>query len=128
QHDTWVLISGEPGVGKKVFARYIHEHSQRRAGPFIEAAVGSLSRENSAVELFGSEEGDELHYGRFEQANGGTLYLGDIADMDAQTQARLLSVLQSRSFLRVGGSVPVQVDLRIIASTHRNLEEEVRAG
>ena len=128
QHDSWVLISGEPGVGKKVFARHIHEHSQRRAGPFIEAAVGSLSRENSSVELFGSEEGDELHYGRFEQANGGTLYLGDVADMDAQTQARLLSVLQSRSFLRVGGSVPVQVDLRIIASTHRNLEEEVRAG
>ncbi len=128
QHDSWVLISGEPGVGKKVFARYIHEHSQRRGGPFIEAAVGSLSRENSTVELFGSEEGDELHYGRFEQANAGTLYIGDIADMDAQTQSRLLSVLQSRSFLRVGGTVPVQVDLRIVASTHRNLEEEVRAG
>ncbi len=128
QHDTWVLISGEPGSGKKVFARYIHEHSQRRTGPFIEGAVGSLSQENSAVELFGSEEGEELHYGRFEQANGGTLSLGDIADMDAQTQARLLSVLQTHSFLRVGGTVPVRVDLRIIASTHRNLEEEVRAG
>lgn len=128
QHDTWVLISGEPGTGKKVFARYIHEHSQRRSGPFIEAAVGSLSHEHSSVELFGSEEGEQLHYGRFEQASGGTLYLGDIADMDAQTQSRLLSVLQTRSFLRVGGTVPVQVDLRIIASTHRDLEEEVRAG
>lgn len=128
QHDTWVLISGEPGTGKKVFSRFIHAHSQRRSGPFVEVAVGSISQENSAVELFGSEEEGELHYGRFEQANGGTLYLGDIADMDAQTQTRLLSALQTHSFLRVGGSEPVQVDLRIIASTHRKLEEEVRAG
>jgi DNA-binding NtrC family response regulator len=87
-----------------------------------------MSRESSAVELFGSEEEGTLHYGRFEQANGGTLYLSDIADMDAQTQARLLSVLQTHSFLRVGGSDPVQVDVRIVAATHRNLEEEVQAG
>ncbi len=128
QHNSWVLISGEPGAGKKTFARYIHDQSHRRSGPFVEVAVGSISRENSSAELFGNEEGDKIHYGRFEQANGGTLCIGDIADMDMQTQARLLSVLQTHSFLRMGGSEAVQVDLRIIATTHRDLEEEMRSG
>ncbi|MGA7802676.1 MAG: sigma-54 dependent transcriptional regulator [Gammaproteobacteria bacterium] len=128
QHDTWVLMRGEPGSGKKTFAHYLHLNSSRRDGPFVEVGVGSISRENSAVELFGSEEGDQVRYGRLEQANGGILYLDDIADMDPQTQARLLGVLQGHSFLRVGGGEPVQVDLRIVAATHRDLEEEVSAG
>ncbi|HKK14203.1 MAG TPA: sigma-54 dependent transcriptional regulator [Gammaproteobacteria bacterium] len=126
QHDTWVLVRGEPGSGKKTFAHYLHAHSPRRDGPFVEVGVGSISRENSAVELFGSEEDERLHYGRLEQANAGTLYLDDIADMDPQTQARLLSVLQTHAFLRVGGTDPVSVDLRIVAATHRDLEDEVR--
>lgn len=128
QHDTWVLMRGEPGSGKKTFAHYLHLNSSRRDGPFVEVGVGSISRENSAVELFGSEEGDQVRYGRLEQANGGVLYLDDIADMDPQTQARLLGVLQAHSFLRVGGSEAVHVDLRIIAATHRDLEEEVSAS
>ena len=128
QHNSWVLISGEAGAGKRTLARYIHEQSPRREGPFVEIAVGSITDENSAAELFGHEEGEAVHYGRLEQANGGSLCIGDIADMDLQTQARLLSVFQTHSFKRVGGSEDVEVDLRIIATTHRNLEEEVAAG
>ncbi len=128
QHNSVVLISGEAGAGKGTFARYIHEQSQRNAGPFVEIAVGSITRENSATELFGSEEGQSVHYGRLEQANGGTLCIGDIADMDLQTQARLLSVLQTSSFVRLGGNEDVEVDLRIIATTQRNLEQEVAEG
>ncbi len=128
QHNSWVLISGEAGSGKGTFARYIHDQSARRDGPFVEIAVGSISEENSAAELFGSEEAEAVHYGRLEQANGGTLSIGDIADMDLQTQARLLSVFQTHSFTRLGGSEDVEVDLRVIATTQRNLEDEVAAG
>lgn len=128
QHSSVVLISGEAGAGKGTFARYIHEQSQLNKGPFVEIAVGSITRENSATELFGSEEGQSVHYGRLEQANGGTLCIGDIADMDIQTQTRLLSVLQTSSFVRLGGNEDVEVDLRIIATTQRNLEQEVAEG
>jgi two-component system nitrogen regulation response regulator NtrX len=128
QHKSWVLIDGEPGTGKGTFARYIHQESPRRDGPFVEIAVGSISPENSATEFFGHEDGEDIHYGRLEQANGGTLCIGDIADMDLQTQTRLLGVLQTSSFTRLGGKQEVEVDLRIIATTQRNLEEEVAAG
>jgi len=128
QHNSWVLISGEAGAGKGTFARYIHSQSARREGPFVEIAVGSISEENSAAELFGTEDGEAVHYGRLEQANGGTLCIGDIADMDLQTQARLLSVFQTNSFTRLGGSEDVEVDLRVIATTQRSLENEVAAG
>ena len=80
QHDAWVLITGEPGSGKELFARYLHANSMRRDGPFIDAGV---PQGNPAIELFGSEEGGKIHYGRFEQANGGTLFLDEIGDMDA---------------------------------------------
>lgn len=128
QHKSWVLIQGEPGTGKGTFARYIHQESPRRDGPFVEIAVGSISPENSAAEFFGHEDGENIHYGRLEQANGGTLCIGDIADMDLQTQTRLLGVLQKSAFTRLGGKQEVEVDLRIIATTQRNLEEEVAAG
>jgi len=128
QHSSWVLISGEAGSGKTTFAHYIHDQSPRRDGPFVEIAVGSISEENSAAELFGQEDGENVRYGRLEQANGGTLCIGDIADMDLQTQARLLSVFQTNSFTRLGGKEDVQVDLRVIATTQHNLEEDVAAG
>ncbi len=128
QHNTWVLISGEPGAGKEVVARYIHAQSPLRERPFVEVAVGSMSAEHSAAELFGSEDGDRVVYGRLEQANGGTLLLASIADMDLQTQSRLLSVFQTHSFLRMGGTAPVPVDIRVIATTSRDLDQEVREG
>jgi len=128
QHNTWVLISGEAGAGKEVAARYIHAQSSLKDNAFIEVAVGSMSAEHSAAELFGSENGDNIVYGRLEQANGGTLLLTNISDMDLQTQSRLLSVFQSHSFLRMRGTEPVPVDIRVIATTSRDLEQEVREG
>ncbi len=127
-HDTWVLITGEPGSGKRTFARYMHHASARRDGPFVEMGVGAIARENSAVQLFGSEEDGTVHYGKLEQANGGTLYVDEVADMDPETQARLLSALENGSFLRVGGSEPVQVDVRVLAASHKDMEGEVHEG
>ncbi|PKM42721.1 MAG: transcriptional regulator [Gammaproteobacteria bacterium HGW-Gammaproteobacteria-1] len=128
QHDTTVLINGEPGAGKGVMARYLHTTSPRRDGPFVDVGVASLLGDNAAVELFGSEEGDKVHYGLLEQANGGTLFLDDIADMDNATQARLLGALETRSYHRVGGTEPVRVDVRVIAATHHDLAQRVRDG
>ena len=85
QHNTWVLISGEAGAGKEVAARYIHAQSSLRDNAFVEVAVGSMSAEHSAAELFGSEDGDNVVYGRIEQANGGTLLLTNISDMSRET-------------------------------------------
>lgn len=127
QHDASVLIRGEPGTGKELCARYLHSCSSRRAGPFVDVGVAALLRENSAVELFGSEEGGHLRYGLLEQANGGTLFLDEVGDMDLAVQARLFSVLEGRSFLRVGGNEPVKLNVRIIAATHRDLVHEVQA-
>src|SRR5690606_7991628 len=93
QHDTAVLISGEPGSGKRIFAHYLHLSSPRRDGPFVDVGVGSALAEGAAAEIFGREEGDRLDYGLLEQANGGTLFLDDIGDMDLGTQARLLGAL-----------------------------------
>lgn len=124
-HDTPVLISGEPGTGKEVCARYLHTHSLRREGPFIDVGVGSIARENSALELFGSEENDRVHYGRLEQASGGTLFLDELADMDQETQAKLAGALENGSFLRINGKEPVSVNVRIVAASHRELDREV---
>ncbi|MCB1814034.1 MAG: sigma-54-dependent Fis family transcriptional regulator [Candidatus Competibacteraceae bacterium] len=128
QHDTSVLIFGEPGTGKEIFARFLHANSPRRAGPFVDVGVGSIARENSALELFGSEQDDKIHYGRLEQASGGTLFLDELADMDLETQAKLAGALENGSFLRIGGKETVQVDVRIVAATHRDLEREIAEG
>lgn len=128
QHDTWVLITGEAGSGRETFARYLHAQSIRRERPFIEVGVSSITKGNSARELFGSEEGGRIHYGALEQARGGTLFLDELADMDEEAQSQLLGALDSGSFYRVDGKEPVEIDVRIIAATQRNLEEEVRAG
>lgn len=128
QHDTRVLLIGEPGVGKELYARYLHHNSPHRDGPFIDVAVGSISPENSAVEFFGKEQGGKVHQGLLERANRGTLFLSEISGMDKETQLRLLSALESRSFLRVGGSEAVHVDVRIISSTRIPLDEEIKSG
>ena len=127
-HDTRVLFVGEAGVGKEMFARYLHNNSPRREGPFIDVSVGSISPENAAVEFFGREDGGRIYRGLLEQAHRGTLFLGEICGMDPETQARLLSALESSSFLRVGGSQAVHVDVRVVASTRMALDEEVNNG
>ena len=128
QHDTRVLLVGEAGVGKELFARYLHNNSSHKNGEFINVSVGSIAPENSAVEFFGKEDGHKIYQGLLERANNGTLFLGEIGDMDKETQLRLLSALESRSFLRVGGSEAVHVDVHVIASTRMALDEEVRFG
>ncbi|MDT8407232.1 MAG: sigma-54 dependent transcriptional regulator [Methylococcales bacterium] len=127
-HDARVLFTGEAGVGKELFARYLHAHSPRREHPFVSLAVGSLAPENAAVEFFGKEAQGRVYPGLLEQAHGGTLFLSEIASMDMESQLRLLSALESRAFLRVGGSVSVRVDVRVLASSRQPLEEAVRAG
>jgi two-component system nitrogen regulation response regulator NtrX len=128
QHAARVLFVGEAGVGKELYARYLHNNSAHRDGPFIDVAVGSISPENSAVEFFGKESGGKIYPSLLERAHNGTLFLGEIGGMDKETQLRLLSALESSSFLRVGGNEAVTVDVRIVASTRIALDEEVKAG
>jgi len=128
QHDTWVLITGEAGSGRETFARYLHAQSTRRDRPFVALGVSAIARNNAARELFGTEENGHIHYGSLEQAAGGTLLLEEVADMDRQVQGQLLGALDTGSFLRVGGSEPVRIDIRIIAATQHELEKEVRSG
>ena len=128
QHDARVLFVGEAGTGKELYARYLHNNSPHRDGAFIDVAVGSISPENSAVEFFGKENDGKIYPSLLERAHKGTLFLGEIGGMDKETQLRLLSALESSSFLRVGGSEPVSVDVRIVASTRIDLSEEVKAG
>ncbi len=128
QHNARVLFSGEAGVGKELFARYLHNNSAHRDGPFINVAVGSISPENSAVEFFGKEAGGKTYPGLLERAHRGTLFMGEIGDMDKETQLKLLSALESSTFLRAGGSEAVHVDVRIITATRIPLDDEVKAG
>ncbi|KOR29074.1 nitrogen assimilation regulatory protein NtrX [Achromatium sp. WMS2] len=128
QHDTWVLITGEPGSGRETFARYLHNQSTRRNLPFVDLGVSSISRGNSARELFGGEEHGRIYYGGLEQASGGTLFLDEVADMDLEVQAQLLGALDTGSFIRIGGTEPVKVDVRIIAATQFKLEKLVQDG
>lgn len=128
QHDARVLFVGEAGVGKEMYARYLHNNSAHRDGPFVDVAIGSISPENSAVEFFGKEDGGKVYPGLLERAHKGTLFLGEIGGMDKETQLRLLGALESSSFLRVGGSEAVRVDVRVVASTRIALDEEVKAG
>ncbi len=128
RHDTWVLLTGEPGSGKETIARYLHANSSRRDRPFVDVGTTALTQANAAAELFGTEEDGRIHYGRLEQANGGILYLSEVGDMDLAAQGHLLGALDSGSFLRVGGTEPVEIDVRVIAATQRKLEEEVQEG
>jgi two-component system, NtrC family, nitrogen regulation response regulator NtrX len=125
QHDSWVLITGEAGSGRETFAHYLHSQSARRDGLFVDMGVSAIAPGNSARELFGSERGERIQYGALEQARGGTLFLDEVADMDLEAQAQLLGALDTGSFLRVDGTEPVAIDVRIIAATQRDLEHEV---
>ena len=128
-----VLITGESGTGKELAARALHEHSPRANKPFIALNTSAIPAELLESELFGHEKGaftgaDSLRRGRFEQADGGSLFLDEIGDMSTSLQTRLLRVLAEGEFYRVGGQTPIRVDVRVIAATHQNLEERVRIG
>ena len=128
-----VLISGESGTGKELVAQALHRHSPRARGPFVALNTAAIPRELLESELFGHEKGaftgaDSQRQGRFEQADGGTLFLDEIGDMPAELQTRLLRVLSSGSFHRVGGTKPCHVDVRILAATHQDLERRVARG
>ncbi|WJW75526.1 nitrogen regulation protein NR(I) [Thiohalobacter sp. IOR34] len=128
-----VLINGESGTGKELVAQALHRHSPRAGAPFIALNMAAIPRDLLESELFGHEKGaftgaQSRRIGRFEQADGGTLFLDEIGDMPAELQTRLLRVLADGEFYRVGGHTPVQVDVRIIAATHQNLEQLVKEG
>lgn len=126
-----VLITGESGTGKELVARALHRHSPRANKAFIALNTSAFTADLLESELFGHEKGsftgaDALRRGRFEQADGGTLFLDEIGDMSPQLQTRLLRVLAEGEFYRVGGQVPVRVDVRVIAATHQDLEGRVQ--
>lgn len=131
--DVTVLIDGESGTGKEVVARNLHYHSSRRDKPFVPVNCGAIPAELLESELFGHEKGAftgaiNSRAGRFEMADGGTLFLDEIGDMPLHMQVKILRVLQERSYERVGGNKTFQTDVRIIAATHRNLENMIENG
>ncbi|MBI2501638.1 MAG: sigma-54-dependent Fis family transcriptional regulator [Candidatus Latescibacteria bacterium] len=128
-----VLIRGESGTGKELVARALHAASPRREGPFVAFNCAALNENLVESELFGHEKGaftgaDRQRLGRFEQAHGGTLFIDEVAEIPLEVQVKLLRVLQERKIERLGGDQPVEVDVRLVAATHRDLEEMVRQG
>ncbi|MFC6669786.1 sigma-54 dependent transcriptional regulator [Marinobacterium aestuariivivens] len=133
ERDVSVLITGESGTGKEVVARSLHDHSGRSGGPFVPVNCGAIPADLLESELFGHEKGAftgaiSSRAGRFELARGGTLFLDEIGDMPLPMQVKLLRVLQERQFERVGGSKTLEADVRILAATHKNLEQMIEAG
>ncbi len=131
--DATVLIEGESGVGKEVLARFIHWNSSRKQGPFVAINCAALPEQLLESELFGHEKGAftgavSRKQGKFELANGGTLLLDEVSEMAPSIQAKLLRALQEKQIDRVGGRNPLEVDVRVIATTNRDLEKEVRDG
>lgn len=125
-----ILITGPSGSGKEIVARAIHAQSARASGPFVVLNAAAITPEKMETELFGVEadENGRRTVGALEEAHGGTIYLDEIADMPRETQARILRVLVDQSFLRVGGTQKVQVDVRLVSSTARDLEREIAEG
>ncbi|NNG02956.1 MAG: sigma-54-dependent Fis family transcriptional regulator, partial [Inquilinus sp.] len=131
--DASVLITGESGTGKELMARHIHAKSRRAKAGFISVNCAAIPENLLESELFGHEKGAftgavARRIGRFEEANGGTLLLAEISEMHPRLQAKLLRAIQEREIDRVGGSRPIKVDIRLLATSNRNLEEEVDAG
>lgn len=129
----WALITGDNGTGKELVARAIHQQSTRVLKPFVEVNCAAIPEELIESELFGHEKGaftgaTAARKGKFDQANGGTLFLDEIGDMSLKTQAKILRILQERKFERVGGNRTIEVDVRVIAATNKNLELEIKSG
>ena len=131
--DSSVLLLGESGTGKEVIAGIIHYNSLRRKHAFVRVNCAALHEDLLETELFGHEKGAftgavNSRQGRFEQANGGTIFLDEIGDMSLRTQAKVLRVLQEQEFERVGSNRTIKVDVRVISATNKNLQEEINAG
>jgi transcriptional regulator with GAF, ATPase, and Fis domain len=131
--DSTVLVTGESGTGKELLVRALHCNSRRQGRPFVPVNCGAIPRELLESELFGHEKGAftsaiRSRPGRFELADGGTIFLDEIGEMDLSLQVKILRVLQEKEFERVGGAKTMKADVRIVAATNRNLEEEVRTG
>jgi len=128
-----VLILGENGTGKELVARTLHAHSRRRTGPFVEVNCAAIPEELIESELFGHTKGSFTgavadRRGRFEHAHGGTIFLDEIGDMSLKTQAKVLRALQEQAVQPVGGTATIRVDVRVVAATNKDLQEEIRAG
>ena len=128
-----VLITGEPGTGKELVARWVHHRSQRAGGPLVEVNCAAIPSELIESELFGHEKGSftgatKQRIGKFEQADGGTLFLDEIGDMSLSAQAKVLRALQESKISRVGGDRAIEVNVRVVAATNRNLLDEVQEG
>jgi two-component system nitrogen regulation response regulator NtrX len=131
--DAWVLIRGEHGTGKELVAQTIHRLSERSKKPMVEVNCAAIPEELIESELFGHEKGSftgaqTSKRGKFDQADGGMLFLDEIGDMSMKTQAKILRILEEQSFERVGGNQTIQVDVRVLAATNKNLEEEIEMG
>jgi len=131
--ETTVLLTGASGTGKEVFARYIHQQSDRSGGPFVAINCAAIPESMLEAMLFGHEKGaftgaHQLRAGKFEQAQGGTLLLDEISEMDIGLQAKLLRVLQEKEVERIGGKSAISLDVRVIATTNRNLRKQIEAG
>jgi len=131
--DTTVLIEGESGTGKELIAQALHYEGTRRGGPFVPVNCGAIPADLLESELFGHEKGAFTHaintrLGRFELANGGTVFLDEISEMSPMLQVKILRVLQEKQFERIGGTRTITSDFRVIAATNRDLEEEVKQG
>src|SRR3954470_16316131 len=128
-----ILIEGESGTGKELIAQAVHQASPRARGPFVAVHCAALSENLLESEIFGHERGAftgamERRIGRFEAADGGTLFLDEIGEISASTQVKLLRFLETKTIERVGGSKPIELDVRLVAATNRNLEQMVRDG
>ncbi len=126
--DAWVLITGEPGSGKMVAARYLHHRSARSRYPLAELSFAAVPAKEMLPQLFGRQKGNVLEPGTLERANHGTLLLQEIGDLELQTQARLLSALEDGQFVRLGGDAPVELDVRVIATSNQDLEQALKQG
>ena len=131
--DAWVLIAGENGTGKELVAHTIHRMSKRRNKPFVEVNCAAIPEDLIESELFGHEKGaftgaTTMKRGKFDQANNGILFLDEIGDMSLKAQSKVLRILQEQRFERVGGNRTIKVDVRVIAATNKNLEEEIERG
>ncbi|WP_290663144.1 sigma-54 dependent transcriptional regulator [Ignavibacterium sp.] len=132
--DTTILIEGESGTGKEMIAKFIHQNSPRKNGPFIRINCSAIPRELAESELFGHEKGaftgalQKTKMGKFELASGGTILLDEIAELSPEMQAKLLRVLQEKKYFRLGGEKEIEVDVRVLAATNKKLEDEVKKG